>query len=137
MNQESAAYLRKAEKALRAAEILLREQDADSAAGRAYYAMLHIAQALLRSKELRYRKHSGAHAAFGEHFAKTSILDPKYHRWMLAAFNNRLTSDYDIDVTLDLETVSAMLEQSREFLVTARDYLSCLPESAGSGLAQE
>jgi len=131
MNEESAAYLRKAEKALRAAEILLREQDAESAAGRAYYAMLHTAQALLRSKGLRYRKHSGAHAAFGEHFAKTSVVDPKYHRWMLAGFNNRLTSAYEIDSTLDVETVSVMLAQAHEFLVAARDYLSRSPESAG------
>jgi hypothetical protein len=36
MNVESAAYLCKAERALRAAEILLREQDAEAAAGRAY-----------------------------------------------------------------------------------------------------
>jgi HEPN domain-containing protein len=50
VKQESSAFMLKAERALRAAEILLRAGDAESAAGRAYYAMLHAAQALLRAR---------------------------------------------------------------------------------------
>jgi len=60
------------------AETLLRAGQAEFAAGRAYYAMLHVAQALLGQKGLHYRKHSGVHAAFGEHFARTSVW--KAHR---------------------------------------------------------
>ena len=87
MREESLRLLEKAERAIHAAEILLQAGDAKFAAGRAYYGMLHTAQALLREKDLRYKKHSGVHAAFGEHFAKTNILDPKFHRWLLAACN--------------------------------------------------
>ena len=47
MKKETRGFLQKAERALRAAEILLREEDAEAAVGRAYYAMLHTAQALL------------------------------------------------------------------------------------------
>jgi len=54
--------------------------DLEFAAGRAYYAMFHVAQALLREKGFHYRKHAGVHAAYGEHFAKTGVLDRKYHR---------------------------------------------------------
>ena len=118
MKDESKGFLEKAEPALRAAEILLREEDAECAAGRAYYAMLHTAQALLRERDLRYRRHTGVHSAFGEHFAKTCVLDPKFHRWILAAFNNRLKGDYDFDAGIDTETASTMIEQAREFLAT-------------------
>ena len=123
MKNESKGFLEKAERALRAAEILLREEDAECAAGRAYYAMLHTAQALLRERDLRYRKHVGVHSAFGQHFAKPGILDPKFHRRMLAAFNNRLKADYDFDAGIDTETASTMIEQAREFLAEARRYL--------------
>jgi uncharacterized protein (UPF0332 family) len=108
---------------LRAAEVLLREGDAESAVGRAYYAMLHAAQALLREQGLAYRKHSGVHAAFGENFAKTGILDPKYHRWMLAAFDARLKGDYDFEATIDEATVRTIFEQAREFVAAVGSQL--------------
>lgn len=77
MKEEVRKFLEKANRTLQAAETLLRAGDCESAAGRCYYAMLHAAQAVLRDRDLRYRKHSGVHAAYGEHFAKTELLDPK------------------------------------------------------------
>lgn len=123
MKEEARKLPEKAERALHAAETLLRAGDSEFAAGRAYYAMLHTAQALLRQKDLRYRKHGGVHSAFGEHFAKSGVLDPKFHRWMLVAFNNRIKGDYDIDSGIDMETASRMIEQTSEFLAAARVYL--------------
>jgi uncharacterized protein (UPF0332 family) len=123
MTQETRRLLDKAGRALRAAETLLRAGDPENAAGRAYYAMLHTAQALLRHKDLRYRKHGGVHAAFGEHFAKSGVLDPKYHRWLLDAFDARLRGDYDINAVFDEESVAATLQQAREFLETTRRFL--------------
>ena len=93
MKEEARKFLEKANRTLQAAETLLREGHPESAAGRCYYAMLHAAQALLRDRDLRYRKHAGVHAAYGEHFAKTGLLDPKYHRWLLDAFDERLPEE--------------------------------------------
>ena len=123
MKAETKGFLEKADRMLRAAEILSRENDPESAVGRAYYAMLHTAQALLRERNLTYRKHSGVHAAFGENFARTGLFDPKYHRWLLAAFNSRLKGDYDFDAVIDPGTASAVIEQAREFLKEARRFL--------------
>ena len=83
----------------------------------------HTAQALLRARDLKYRKHSSVHAAYGEHFAKTAVLDPKYHRWLLAAFNNRLEGDYNFDAHIDANAVASTIEQAKEFLQTARQWL--------------
>lgn len=123
MKYESRKFLEKAERALAAAEILYDNGDTEFAAGRAYYAMLHVAQALLCQNDLKYRKHSGVHSAYGEHFAKTGVLDPKFHRWMLDAFDRRLKGDYDVEMDIDAETVTIMLEQAREFLMVAKRYL--------------
>jgi uncharacterized protein (UPF0332 family) len=127
MKEEARKFLEKAGRTLRAAEGLLREGDYESAAGRCYYAMLHAAQALLRERGLRYRKHAGVHAAYGEHFAKTGLLDPKYHRWLLDAFDDRLRGDYDIDVSFDKESVARRTDQAREFLDTSRRFLEAGP----------
>lgn len=89
MKATSEKLLEKAVRAIRAAEILLREGDLDSAAGRSYYAMFYVAEALLFEKGLQFRKHSGVHSAFGEHFAKSGLLDSKFHRWLLNASNLR------------------------------------------------
>lgn len=127
MKEEARALLEKGYRALHAAETLLRDGDNEFAAGRAYYAMLHAAQALLREHDLRYRKHTSVHAAFGQHFAKTGRLDPKFHGWLLDAFDDRIRGDYDVDVSFGREFIAVRIEQAREFLVTAR---RCLEGSA-------
>jgi uncharacterized protein (UPF0332 family) len=123
MTEESRKLLDKANRALRAAETLMKAGDPEFAAGRAYYAMLHAAQALLRERGLRYRKHAGVHTAFGEHFTKVGALDAKYHRWLLDAFDERLRGDYDFDASLDAEHVGMRIEQAREFIDVARALL--------------
>lgn len=119
MKNETHKLMEKAWRALRAAELLMKDGYEDFAAGRAYYAMFHAAQALLQEKDLRYRKHSSVHAAFGEHFAKTGLMDPKFHRLLLDAFDERLLGDYGVDAKLDPESVTLRIEQAREFLEAA------------------
>jgi uncharacterized protein (UPF0332 family) len=127
MKQEPLNLFEKGGRALRAAETLFRAGDYEAATGRAYYAMLHAAQALLRARDLRYRKHASVHAAFADHFTRTGRLDVKYHRWLLDAFNDRLRADYDIDATFDRDAAVARIEQAREFLGTARQHLETEP----------
>ncbi len=124
MKEASEKLLEKASRAIRAAEILLREGDLDFAAGRAYYAMFYTAEALLFEKELQFRKHSGVHSAFGEHFAKTGLLDSKFHRWLLDASDRRIQADYGVDVVLASEDVELVLHQAREFMGEARRLLN-------------
>jgi len=127
MKEESRKLLDKADRALQAAETLIRAGDPESAVGRCYYAMLHTAQALLTDRDVRFRKHGAVHAAYGEHFARTGLLDPKYHRWLLDAFDERLRSDYDIDATFNPQVVRRRIEHAREFLDAARKYLEAGP----------
>ena len=123
MKPEARKPLEKATRALRAAERLARDGDLDFEAGRAYYAMFYGAEALLLAKDMTFRKHGGVHAAFGEHYAKTGLVDAKFHRWMLDAFDKRLEGDYGFEADLTVEEVTEMIEQARDFLGVAREYL--------------
>ncbi|MFH1071157.1 MAG: HEPN domain-containing protein [Candidatus Glassbacteria bacterium] len=123
MKEETRKLLEKAERALRASETLLNSGDPEFAAGRAYYAMLHAAQALLRERDLKYRKHAGVHGAFGENFVRTGLLDSRYHRWLLDAYDERLRGDYDINVSFEASSVSMRIEQAREFILKARSLI--------------
>lgn len=108
-----------------AAEALLKIGKIDVAAGRAYYPMMHAAEALLyEEKELSFNKHGDIHGACGLYFAKTKILVPKFHRWLLDAYDQRIVGDYDVSSGLDEELVFEMIEHAREFLRTAKEYLA-------------
>ena len=71
MKEYSRKLFDKAIDVIEGAEILVDNEKPEIAAGRAYYAMFYIAEALLNEKGLKFNKHSAVHAAFGEHFAKT------------------------------------------------------------------
>lgn len=119
MKPDTQKLLDKASRALRAAETLLNGGDADFAAGRAYYAMFYVTEALLHEKDLRSRKHSGVISLFGEAFAKTGVLDAKFHRWLLDAFDKRILADYGVEATLTRDDAAQMITQAREFLEAA------------------
>ena len=129
MKPDSFRWLEKASHSIHAAEVMLQE-DIDSAAGRVYYAMFYSARAILYEEGLKdFTKHSAVHAAFGEKFSKSKILDPKFHRWIIQSFDKRLKADYGIDTVLKKDDVVEMLQQAREFLEAVRQYLSKTTES--------
>lgn len=123
MKEYTSQLLDKAAEAIEAAELLLTNNYPDFAAGRAYYAMFYVAEALLNQKELSFSKHGNVHAAFGEHFAKTKILDPKFHRWLIDAFDKRLVGDYGVDANIEMDIAANMINQAREFLEATQTYL--------------
>ncbi len=123
MKEYSRKLLEKALDAIEAAEILVDMGKSDIGAGRAYYAMFYVAEALLNEKGMQFGKHSAVHAAFGEHFAKTKALDPKYHRWLIDSFDKRLVGDYGVESGIERDIAANMISQAREFLEAAQAYL--------------
>ena len=127
MKEATAKLLEKAGRAIAAGESALGDGHMEAAVGRAYYAMFHGAQALLNERDLRFRKHGGVHSAFGEHFVKTGEFDAGYHRQLLAAFNERITADYGVEIELATSEVEEMLTQARNFLDAARRFSELRP----------
>jgi uncharacterized protein (UPF0332 family) len=123
MKEETEKLLEKAARAIEAAKILLKTGSADFAAGRAYYAMFYIAEALLLRKGLSYSKHSAVHASFGKIYAKEGIVDPKFHRWLLDAFDQRIIGDYGVEAIITQQDVELMMDHAKEFLATAQRIL--------------
>lgn len=124
MKQSTRELLEKAERSLQTAESLEKSEDYEFIASRAYYAMFYVAEALLNEKEMSFKKHGSLHAAFGEHFVKTGIMDQKFHRWLIEAFNKRLTSDYSASTVISHEDAAVLIPQAHEFIQAARQYLA-------------
>jgi len=124
MKDVAREFLEKSEQSIGAAERLLSDGYPEFAASRAYYPMFYAAQALLSEQGRRFRKHGGVQAAFGELFAKAGLLDAKYHRWLLDAFDKRIKGDYGIDEVLAKGDAETLITQASEFLPTAPVYLN-------------
>lgn len=123
MKKTTGQLFARAVDAIEAADILLTNGKVDFAAGRAYYAMFYVAEALLNEKGFQFGKHGNVIASYGQHFAKTKELDPKFHRWLLTSFDQRQIGDYAFDPNVEISVVVEMIHQAQEFLEAAKGYL--------------
>lgn len=74
--------LEKANDSHAAAKVLIDKGFIGFSAAQSYYTIFYLVEALLLSKGLRFSSHSALIASYGKEFAKTRILDPKFHRYM-------------------------------------------------------
>jgi uncharacterized protein (UPF0332 family) len=123
MKERTGKLLVKASDAIEVAEGILDMGKPEMAAGRAYYAMFYIAEALLHEKGLEFNTHGQVIGAYGKEFAKTKELDPKFHKSLRAGFDLRITGDYEVDTNITNQLVLNMINQAREFLESARAWL--------------
>ena len=123
MNDYTRKLLDKAIDTIESAELLLDHGKTDVAAGRAYYALFYIAEALLNEKELQFSKHGDVIGAYGKEYSKTKLLNQKFHRWLIEGFDTRLIGDYHVDTKIEMGAVANMINQAREFLEAALGYL--------------
>lgn len=116
MRKEQISLIQKAQKSLDAAKELKALGYYDFAISRAYYSMFYLASAFLESQELNFSKHSAVIAAFGKHFAKTQIVNPKYHRYLIDAQKARSQADYNTSIEFSEAEVNDYLQQAEDFL---------------------
>ena len=85
MTEEQEALLQQAAESVAASHLLSDNGFVDIASSRAYYAMFYAASAMLLNENLRFRKHSGVHAAFGNKITRAGLLPVELHGWLLDA----------------------------------------------------
>lgn len=124
MNPQIKAILDKAQESLDAARLLAEQGYPDFAASRAYYTMFYTAEALLLLKGLSYSSHSAVIAAYGKEFSKTSELDPKFHKYMIAAQDFRSQGDYAYGEGVSPSHTNSAIEWANEFLEAAKSLIA-------------
>jgi len=115
--------LRKSQRYLASARLLRESGDYDSAVSRAYYAAFYLAEVLLDRLGLSFSSHRGVISGFGQEFAKTGRLDPRFHRLLISAFEKRQRADYLADAGLDAAEVGLLIEDVDAFARAARAWL--------------
>jgi uncharacterized protein (UPF0332 family) len=123
VNPEVKALLEKAKRSQKVAAKLFKDGDIDFAASRAYYSLFYTAEALLLSQELSFSSHSAVIANFGKEFAKTGILNPKFHHYLMESQDRRNIGDYSVLAEVTAKEVREMLAWAKEFIKVAENYL--------------
>ncbi len=120
----AASYLRKAERALAAARILMQEDECEGACNRAYYAMFDAAHVALwavgaRTDGAIVKTHSGLVAAFGECIVKSGKMAPEQGRALARVLKARLLADYTAD-TLGIDEAQETIAPAAAFVAAVR-----------------
>lgn len=121
------ASLRRAEKALRSAKLLLEHSELEDAISRAYYAMFHAARAILFSKGVIAKTHRGTISQFDERIVKKGIMGEEYADALRKTFDLRQKSDYELYTESDEQRVKEAVTQAERFMGKVKESLKPLP----------
>lgn len=117
-------FLELADESQRAAETLLNGKFYGFSAAQSYYTIFYLTQAVLLSKNLTFSSHSAVIAAFGKEFAKTGLLDKKFHRYMIDAQERREVGHYGAQYEeITKEQAQESLQWADEFKEAVKKYL--------------
>ncbi len=123
LNKFVEASLKRADECLKGAKILFKEGELHGAVSRAYYAVFHTAKAILYTRGIKAKTHSGARALFGEHIIKPGIMGKEFADILRDLFNARQLSDYEVYAELDRDEVQTLVTQAEKFLGAVKEIL--------------
>lgn len=112
-----------ARRRLKAAELLFDKGMIEDAVNRAYYSFFYAAKAMLNVLGFDAKTHSGLISEFGLRIIKTNLLNKKFGEHFRRAFELRESSDYEIGVVFGEEEVKTLIENAKEFLETAENFV--------------
>ena len=115
--------MQKAKESFEAAKSLCRDGFYGFSAGRSYYSMFYVVEALLLTKNLSFSKHSAVIGAFGKEFVKTKIIPKKLREYIVSAFDIRQLGDYGAPGSVSTEKAQSLIEETEEFIETIEEYL--------------
>ena len=121
--KEVDSLIKKAERYLKSARILLEDGDYESSVSRSYYAMFYSVQAILLTKNLSFSSHKGVISAFGEHFVKTGIFQKEMGKELNKAFEKRQIGDYEYTFVISKKEAKEILENGEKFVSNLSKYL--------------
>ena len=122
-NEDIKPFVGKARKFIESSKVLLEIKDYDSVVSRTYYAMFLITEALLLTKNLAPKSHSGLISLFGEHFVKTNIFSTEMGRQLNRAYDKRLIGDYGTTIIISKNEALGLLNIGQDFVEKIAEYL--------------
>ena len=123
MTAKQEELVRKAERALRSARLVLDDGDAEGAANRAYYACFFLAQAALLGRGEEPKTHSGTHSRFSLNFISEGVVPASVGSILIDAFVARQRSDYNSATVADERAAADLVADAERFVAAVRGLL--------------
>ena len=108
--------LRRADEALKEAELLLGEGYVNTFVNRLYYACFYAVSGLLLLEGKSSSKHRGIRALFHQRFVRTGVFGKETGQFYDRLFDNRQKADYADLVAFEKSDVEPWLSQAQEFV---------------------
>ena len=109
--------------ALNAANRDIVNRDPQNAVSRAYYAMMHAANAALAMKGLQPKTHKGRQTLFNEHLVQPGEVDKQRGRDLASGQRRRTTADYDVSKDVSESEGREQCRKGTAFLNEIRTHL--------------
>lgn len=116
--------LEKAKNTIIQAETLYNIKQYIGVVNRGYYAMFYAALAILLTKGLGTSKHYGVISLIDREFVNKKEIDPIWSKSLRNAFNLRSWGDYDEKADITEEQAEKLLDDARNFVSWAEQWLA-------------
>lgn len=110
--------IERAEEMYQDALLLSDEKRWKSCINRLYYSCFQLLDALMFSKGMKYKTHSGLKNSFFQNYIKSGAMDKDLGKLYDKLFNWRNEGDYSVFVDFAEEDVKPLIPQVKEFLNT-------------------
>jgi uncharacterized protein (UPF0332 family) len=119
MTEQEQAIMLKMEKSkalLSEVEIQLQHRFYITAINRLYYSCFHATKALLLTKDLTPKTHSGVVSMLHQHFVSEGLFDQSHAAFFSRLMQERIDDDYGDFMTVTLEEVNEFVGPAREYI---------------------
>ena len=117
------ASLKLSDRALEGARVLLNEGEFFGAISRAYYAIFHASRAVLYSKGINSKTHSGLVSLFGKHVIQKGTMPKEFAGILAKALDMRQKSDYEVFTEFEETEVRNLINDAEKFVRAAKELL--------------
>lgn len=118
------ALLTRADESLTAAKTLLEKCLLADSISRSYYAMFHAAQAILLTRGLEAKSHSGTHSIFGKEIVEKGMVPKDFGRIINKTHALRQKSDYDARSDFEFKDVEKVVKEADYFVSTIKKVIA-------------
>jgi len=123
LNKQLNLMIDKAHRALEAARVLLRKEDVGAVSSKSYYAVFHMLQAALLTKELSFSRHLTVMNAFSNQFIKSGIFPKEFSKEIKRLKRNREVGDYEYLKTIQREQAEKDLKSAENIVGAIELYI--------------
>ncbi len=116
--------LKKAKLLMEEVDYLLEKKYYTTAVNRLYYSCFHATKALLLTKDVIPKTHSGTATMLHQHFVLTNLFKKEHAMFFSSLMNERIDDDYSDFMITDYNEIEDFIDPARQYLV----YTSTLTE---------